>query len=203
MNSFLVMTGCFENFQTPQHILKNVSCLFYIVQDDGLLHTTCGTPYYVAPEVMLENVQTDSILDVTAITISLGIQWLKYFYQLHSRSLQAKAMTVQWLMCGHVELSCLLCLQGICHLRTLILWCWLRKWALCGFQIICCSVAYLCLFNFSLLFLADFKCRICMSTVDIFSCQEVVKNNSWSKFNDGMPGHKSCLKENTSETMLT
>ncbi|KAF8694287.1 hypothetical protein HU200_038427 [Digitaria exilis] len=37
-----------------QHI-RHVSSLFYLVQEDGLLHTTCGTPNFVAPEVISES----------------------------------------------------------------------------------------------------------------------------------------------------
>jgi serine/threonine protein kinase len=41
----------------------------------------------------------------------------------------------------------------------------------------CCSLAYSCLSDFTLLFLTDIKCRIYISTMDIFSCQEVVNKN--------------------------
>jgi len=45
----------FENF-SHKNVFKHVPCLFFLVQNDRLLHTTCGAPNYVA----LEHGSTDT-----------------------------------------------------------------------------------------------------------------------------------------------
>jgi serine/threonine protein kinase len=46
-----------------------------------------------------------------------------------------------------------------------------------------------------LFFLSDIKCRIYISTLDVFSCQEVVNKNPWSKSDDGMLEHSSWFNQ--------
>lgn len=145
--------------------ILNIQNLFLTVthwQDDGLLHTTCGTPNYVAPEVWI-SIHSNLLPHYIYIYLCtpLVLNHAK-MYSCELRSLTIEAMMGQLRTCGHVEWYSLYCLQVTCLLMIRILWTCIKKWAFYWF---CIATTYRCSFSVYYLLLlcmqisaAEFTC---------------------------------------------
>lgn len=106
------------------------------LQDDGLLHTTCGTPNYVAPEV-----QTNKRCIISCFFV-VWIHKFVYFDSLSNyicscyiyRFLLIEAMMERMRTCGHAEWSSLYWLPVTYLLMILILWNCIKKWVRMTFR---------------------------------------------------------------------
>jgi len=113
--------------------LASLSSNSYIMQDDELLHTACGTPHYVAPEVSTLGLNSWHGEWHCKLHWSLVPQTCSKWYMLCAICIRwfiIEAMLVQHLTSGLVESFSLYLWLGSCPLMAQLIWLCSGKWVI-------------------------------------------------------------------------